>query len=383
MRLLLLLTLFLFSTLQGQELIKKYQLNLTGFPQNRIGTITNTTGDGDILKIKRDSIDYIRKGDSIHAGDIITQNTGQTDIKFVGGASVKMKKESRFVVNKSGIGQLFGNVEYTSGKKNLTVDTDFGRMRGKNNKLDIIAKNNNILNAYLPTQDSVNVLKGKVNIKAPSGIETFKIKYQDSRREIERDNFTLKKGEKAIFDGERVTIINTNKKQKKDTIDNRKGNRHYFGINTSGTFLQRSVEGTTSSKDKSKLVGRVGLTYAFMDGRIDPIYFLSYTTDPEMDEVKLEYIIPNPTKFQTFWLNSTPYMKYTAGIGKTYSDDFFPTHVSLGLGFGAFKKFGFQYLFTDINYKRREWKFDRTGIDEVWQENELSLEFNYIFRFRI
>ncbi|MCV6607855.1 MAG: hypothetical protein OIF32_06565 [Campylobacterales bacterium] len=368
----LFLSLILFSlSLFSQELIKRYQLSLTGFPQNRIGEITRTDGNGDILKIKRDTIDHIRKGDNIHGGDIITQSSGTTLIRFDTGARILMRENSKLIVNKNGVGTLYGNIEFYSGKKPINIDTDFAKARGRNNILHVNPKN-------FEGDETLFAKKNNTRVSTPKDVREFDIYYENSGKNINAKDFLLKEGELASFNKEKVKISTPNKRKRKVE---RKGKRHYIGLTGNFSALQKDITRQTSSKEEVKLVGRSGFSYGFFNGRVDPIFLLSFTTDPEMDELKLEYLIPNEKQFQNFWFESTPYLKYSAGIGNTYSTDLMPTHVSLGIGFGGYKKFGLKYFFADINYKRREWKFDRTRIDEVWKEHELSLDLYYIFRF--
>ncbi len=368
---------FFTAFLYGETLVQKFRIGLPKSPQNKVGTVISATGDASVDKYDQPDREHLLNGDEINNGDIITQYAGETRLKFVGGASLIMRSGSRLVITKGGIGQAYGDVTYDSGKRTLAIDTYFAKLQGANSNLAVTGKEPGLLNSYSATPDTVAAFKGNVRIRTTEDIDIYTIKYKDTGKVVTARNFILKQGEKAIFDGENVTIIKINQAP----MENRKGTRHYLGFYGSEALLSRSAESPVASKKETKLITRIGFTYGIMDGRLDPMYFINFTTDPEMDELSLDYIVPDINAFQEFWFNSTPYIKYTVGIGRTYSDGLYPTHTALGIGVGAFLRKSMNYIFTDINYRHREWRFERSGNDEEWSENELTLDFKYVYRF--
>ncbi len=158
--------------------------------------------------------------------------------------------------------------------------------------------------------------------------------------------------------------------------------RQFVGFIAGGSYLSREIRTKSYSKKEEKLVGKLGFNYLYMTRRTESMIEASYTTDPLMNEIRLAYIKPFPNKLAAYVFDSTPYTKYTIGIGNTFSDSLSPTHTSLGAGIGLFNKINFYFFFLDINYKKRVWKFDRFGQWENWDENELSIETNLLYRFK-
>lgn len=356
---------------------KKYNINMSGFPKNAIGEIVQTDGDADIIRNLGKNIDGVKKGNKILKGDALTQFKGQTTIQFVDGSTLIMREGSKLTFSDEGIGEVYGNVDFKSGNKTSKLNTEYAKIESKNSEINVKAKEN----IYDPKPDSVFAVRSNTLVKVPKGVQEFDIYYENSGKQLNANRFTLKEGELATFDDEKVTISTPGKKKPKPPLE-RKRERRFLGVILSGAYVARDMQGQTFNKKEQKLVGRIGFNYLYMTRRTEPMSELSYTTDPLMDELRISYIKPVASKFAEYIYDSTPYTKYTLGMGNTFSDSLSPTHTSLGFGGGLFTKINSYFLFVDINYKKRFWKFDRFGEWEKWDENELSLETNLVYRFR-
>lgn len=387
----ILLTLLLIFSFQssslGNAIWDKYNLKNVKTKQRAMGRITEINGDVQIKKIGRDEIEDARVGDLIHRGDIITQFAGNATVRLNSGASAKLQGEAQVFVDNDGFHLEHGNANFSTRGRTDRFNAGHSTIVSRNSQANISKGKNGFINKYFADPDTVAVERGSVSVRVPRGVEKFDIFYGENEREISADRFILKADEMAIFDGPNVKIVK--KDSIKKPLERDDQIRFYGGGELSGAFISRSRENADVSSE-SKLVLRPGVNFTIMRRRVDPMYSFSFTTDPEMEEFKFEYINPNAEKYAEGPFNSTSYYKVSFALGNTHGSGSTPTHGAIGLGYGWLKKVNDFFfldsflLFTDFNLKQRNWNFDRDGEarKQHWSESELSIESKIMYRLR-
>ncbi|MDR3163177.1 MAG: hypothetical protein LBT81_04890 [Helicobacteraceae bacterium] len=127
--------------------------------------------------------------------------------------------------------------------------------------------------------------------------------------------------------------------------------------------------------------GALNIGYQF--NSLSDELMLTLISDREADEAQLSYafVMASLSDYSPF--NSLPFVRASIGLGNTYARTNTLTHLSYGVGIGAYA------MLTDrlrarfaMDYTIREWQIDRSGNEpdiEAWTRKDKELQFSIGF----
>ncbi|MGP1561549.1 MAG: hypothetical protein ACTTIC_05610 [Helicobacteraceae bacterium] len=376
--LIFLAAIFLHSAGWQQNTLAKYnQASQT----KRVSLITKMNADMSLKRKNGTELEDARLGDVINTDDELTQHYGKSELTLIGGNKINIDGKARLKMEKTGIRWLEGSGNFKLNKP-AKIQTRAGQI--VSNKADF-----NLYEApvagprkYIAKKNSVEVKEGTVGIRAPSGAGSFNVRYANNTKEAKMPRFSLKKGQKAVFDGNNVTIFSSNDEPRSDERDGKF--KLFVGAGVDLVYLNTDYQNYGNLLHDDKLAPRFSGGVAIITRRIKPIYMLFLSTDRILEELRFSYLYPFKDYFESAPFLSTPYAKLNLGIGVTNGRGFEPTHASAGLGLGALKKIGAITAFADINVNYRKWEFGRAPneLQLQWRQLEITLETRFLYRLR-
>ena len=123
---------------------------------------------------------------------------------------------------------------------------------------------------------------------------------------------------------------------------------------------------------------RPQLTLGYQFNSLSDQLLLTLYSDKKVDEAQFGYafVLPSLRPYTPF--DSVPFIKASVGLGNTYAETNALTHLSYGVGIGAYTPLSQMIrLRYEINYAERHWQIDRKGNEpditpDSWKETEFG-----------